>query len=107
MSTLGLSNFGNLAAPIEPLQVFDDILGDQSTATKGAGCIGFGPAVPYAAGSIGAAIQASPAPSGGTTANRPAVPKLYQFYVDTTLGQPIWCTQVSPAIWINAAGVAV
>jgi hypothetical protein len=45
--------------------------------------------------------------SGGTTAGRPATPFLYQSYFDTVLGQPVWCSQVSPAIWVNAAGVAV
>lgn len=55
------------------------------------------------AGTIGALAQSV----GGTTAQRPAVPKLYQGYFDTTIGQPIWCSQVSPAIWLNAAGVAV
>ena len=44
---------------------------------------------------------------GGATAARPASPTLYQSYFDTTLGQPIWCKQVSPAIWVNAAGVTV
>jgi hypothetical protein len=44
---------------------------------------------------------------GGTTAQRPAVPLLYQMYFDTTIGQPIWCTQVSAPIWVNAAGIAV
>lgn len=52
-------------------------------------------------------LPAGSVPQGGATAARPATPILYQTYVDTTLGQPIWCTQVSPAIWINAAGVAV
>jgi hypothetical protein len=46
-------------------------------------------------------------PQGGTTAARPAVPTLYQTYVDTTLGVPIFCTQVSPPIWINSVGVVV
>lgn len=45
--------------------------------------------------------------TGGTTASRPATPKLYQSYFDTTLGLPITCTQVSPPIWVNGAGVAV
>lgn len=47
------------------------------------------------------------APSGGTTAARPATPKLYQPYLDTTLGFPIYCTQVSPPIWISASGAVV
>lgn len=45
---------------------------------------------------------------GGTTAQRPAAPKLYQSYFDATLGVPITCSQVTPSIvWVNAAGVAV
>jgi hypothetical protein len=43
----------------------------------------------------------------GPTSSRPTPPTLNQEYYDTTLGQPIWCTQVSPATWTNAAGVAV
>jgi len=43
----------------------------------------------------------------GPTSSRPAVPTLNQQYQDTTLGLPIWCKQVSPPIWINAAGVQV
>lgn len=46
-------------------------------------------------------------PAGGTTAARPAPPTLYQSYIDTTLGLPIFCTQVSPPIWVSASGVAV
>ena len=38
---------------------------------------------------------------------RPTVPILYQSFFDTNLGQPIWCTQLSPAIWVNSAGAAV
>lgn len=45
--------------------------------------------------------------AGGSTAARPAAPSLYQTYVDTTLGQPVWCIQTSPVIWVNAAGVQV
>lgn len=46
-------------------------------------------------------------PQFGTTLNRPVPVQVSQFYLDTTLQQPIWCLQVSPAIWINAAGVTV
>jgi hypothetical protein len=53
------------------------------------------------------AVNAVLPPSGGTTAARPALPVLYQPYFDTTLGLPIWCTQVSPAIWVTASGVPV
>ena len=44
---------------------------------------------------------------GGTTGARPVPPRLYQAYMDTTLGIPITCTQVSPPIWVSAAGVPV
>ncbi len=45
---------------------------------------------------------------GGTMAHRPTSPVLYSSYFDTTLGQPIWASQVSPAVvWKNAAGVTV
>jgi len=39
---------------------------------------------------------------GGTTANRPASPVLYQRYYDTTLSIPVWWNGVN---WVNAAGV--
>jgi hypothetical protein len=38
---------------------------------------------------------------------RPGFPVLYQQFFDTSIGQPVWCTQTSPAIWVNAAGVQV
>jgi hypothetical protein len=46
---------------------------------------------------------------GGTTAQRPASPQLYQDYFDTTLGFKICAKQISPSvIWVNiATGVAV
>ena len=43
--------------------------------------------------------------AGGPTSARPSVPSIYQVYVDTTLGFPVFCTVVSPATWVNAAGV--
>lgn len=47
-------------------------------------------------------------PSGGITASRPSMPILYQYYFDTTLGFPVWCSQIVPSIvWVNAAGVVV
>lgn len=109
MSTLGLTNFGSLSAPIQPLSDFDNILGEKNSATQGAGILGYDPTNAYPAGSAGAALKTlSPAiPSGGATGSRPAIPVLYQSFFDTTIGQPIWCTQVSPAIWVNSAGVAV
>lgn len=44
----------------------------------------------------------------GPTANRPSPPSfLGQPYLDTTLGLMIWCLQITPTIWIDAAGVSV
>lgn len=44
----------------------------------------------------------------GPTANRPNPPSyISQPYLDTTLGFMVWCKQISPVIWINAAGVSV
>lgn len=106
MTTLGLKNFGSLSAPIQPLSEFDDILGNESSATQGAGLLGYTNGISYPAGSVGSALNSS-VPSGGSSGIRPAAPRLYQYFFDTTLGQPVWCTQVSPAIWVNAAGVAV
>ena len=53
------------------------------------------------------AQTAAIAPQGGATSMRPTVPTLYQTYFDTTLGLPIFCTQVSTPIWVTASGVAV
>lgn len=42
----------------------------------------------------------------GPTSNRPAVPSFIgQPYFDTTLGFMVWVKQISPAIWVDAAGV--
>jgi len=44
----------------------------------------------------------------GTTANRPNPPSFVgQPYFDTTLGFMVWCKQVLPTIWVDAAGVQV
>lgn len=56
---------------------------------------------------LAAAVNANLPPSGGNTASRPATPILYQYYFDTDLGLPIWCTQVSSPIWVTASGVPV
>lgn len=53
-----------------------------------------------------AAIAAGTGPQGGATSARPVPPVLYQTYFDTTLGVPVFCKQVSPPIWVNAAGVS-
>lgn len=47
------------------------------------------------------------APAFGSTAARPAPLTVGQSYYDTSLQQPIWAHQISPAIWHNAAGSAV
>lgn len=57
-----------------------------------------------AAGSVG---PAQLAPAYGPTVSRPSPQVVGQFWFDTTIGQPIWCSQVSPATWVNAAGVSV
>lgn len=47
-------------------------------------------------------------PIGGTTAQRPTAPVQYQQYFDTTLGYPIWCSQVTPSVaWVDATGASV
>ena len=47
-------------------------------------------------------------PQGGTTAQRPTNPQIYQQYFDTTLGLPIWCETVTPSVtWTDAAGNSV
>ena len=56
MAGLGLTNFGSLTAPIQPLADFDNILGNQSSPTQGAGLIGYDPSNLYPAGSVGAAL---------------------------------------------------
>ncbi len=42
--------------------------------------------------------------SGGSSEERPATPKLYHPYFDTTLGKPIWWTGTK---WVDAVGVDV
>lgn len=43
----------------------------------------------------------------GPTANRPVPTLVGQAYFDTTLGFMVWAKQLSPAIWVDAAGVTV
>lgn len=44
----------------------------------------------------------------GPTSNRPPTPSLLgQGYFDTTLGFMVWCSQLSPALWVDAAGVVL
>lgn len=49
--------------------------------------------------------------SGGTsgpTGSRPnPATFIGQLYFDTTLGQPVFASQLSPSLWVNAAGVTV
>jgi hypothetical protein len=48
-------------------------------------------------------VQAA-ANAGGTTAQRPGTPVLYQNYFDTTLGKPIW---YNGSVWKDATGATV
>jgi hypothetical protein len=43
----------------------------------------------------------------GPTSGRPTPSFIGQFYFDTTLGLPIYCGQIFPVVWVNAAGVSV
>lgn len=57
--------------------------------------------------SVIAAFVLANSPASGTTANRPIPSFVGQPYLDTTLGIMIWALQISPSIWIDAAGVPV
>lgn len=46
-------------------------------------------------------------PGSGPTAGRPAPTFVGEQYFDTTLGFMVWAKQLSPAIWVDAAGVSV
>lgn len=41
----------------------------------------------------------------GPTSSRPIPFEIGQYFLDTTIGQPVWCISVNPITWINAAGV--
>ena len=43
----------------------------------------------------------------GPTSSRPIPTFVGQSYFDTTLGYTVWCKQLSPTIWVDAAGVQV
>jgi len=45
-------------------------------------------------------------PSGPTT-SRPTPTFVGQPYFDTTLGFMVWASQLSPSVWVDAAGVSV
>lgn len=46
-------------------------------------------------------------PGSGPTTGRPAPLAVGQGYFDTTLGFMVWAKQMSPSIWVDAAGVQV
>lgn len=46
-------------------------------------------------------------PSSGPSTGRPVPSFIGQPYFDTTLGYMVWAKQITPAIWVNAAGVTV
>jgi len=47
------------------------------------------------------------ATTSGSTLSRPVPTFIGQPYFDTTLGFMVWCSQILPSIWVDAAGVAV
>lgn len=57
--------------------------------------------------SILAAFIAAGGPSSGPTTNRPVPSFIGQTYFDTTLGYPVWASQILPSIWVDAAGISV
>lgn len=70
--------------------------------------VDYSPQTPITAAWLNAVTQVLFTGVSGSSANRPTV-NLYigMPFFDTTLGQPIWMKQVSPAVWVNAAGVPV
>lgn len=57
--------------------------------------------------SILAAFIGANTPSFGPTVSRPVPGFIGQQYFDTTLGFMVWAKQLSPVIWVDAAGVSV
>jgi len=57
--------------------------------------------------SVIAAFVLANSPGSGPTIQRPTPTFIGQPYLDTTLGIMIWCLQILPIIWIDAAGVSV
>jgi len=53
------------------------------------------------------AVFLSNTTQSGPTSSRPTPLAVGQSYFDTTLGFMVWCKQIIPVIWVNAAGVAV
>jgi hypothetical protein len=52
-------------------------------------------------------INANAVAIAGYGSVRPTPTSLGQMFFDATLGQPVWCSSISPVIWVNAAGVQV
>lgn len=46
-------------------------------------------------------------PGSGPSTSRPVPGFVGQQYFDTTLGYMVWAKQLSPAVWVNAAGIAL
>lgn len=57
--------------------------------------------------SVLAAFSGGGFPASGPTSGRPVPLFLGQPYLDTTLGFMVWCSQLLPSLWIDAAGVVV
>jgi hypothetical protein len=51
-------------------------------------------------------VQAG-SPQSGPTTSRPVPVFVGQPFFDTTLGYMVWCSQITPSIWADAAGVSV
>jgi hypothetical protein len=79
----------------------------QNAPTRPADCTRIMIEIFNMAGTIDAEFAAGGVPLGGTTAQRPVAPALYLNYFDTTIGQPVWCSSITPVTWVNAAGVTV
>lgn len=45
--------------------------------------------------------------TSGPTVNRPVPTFVGQPYFDTTLGFMVWAKQLSPSLWVDAAGVVL
>ena len=57
---------------------------------------------------LAAFILGGSSQQSGPTSSRPAPPLFVgQGYFDTTLGFMVWAKQITPTIWVDAAGVSV
>lgn len=81
------TNFANLTSP-QSLAIFDQVLGNTTSPTQGAGAIGFSPALPYGTGTVGLALAgfvsatsfgADPTGIADCTAAIVAASQLYKF----------------------------